>query len=186
MDKPSPSQATAEERPSFSSVDFDAQPHLLPFVGNADERASESGFAGQIDGRSVDDPDGNWEHSRQRALVRKLREADLALKQAIAAEESRQDGVGAAVDSSAADDLAAGLELLRRAARKATGSRDARVEALSEEALYRLRSVKEASDGCHSSRVDVSVLEGTRDLTAEEILSLIERVSRRICRIPSE
>jgi len=185
MDKPSPSRGTAEERPSFSSVDFDAQPHLLPFVGNADERASESGFAGQIDGRSVDDPDGNWEHSRQRALVRKLREADLALKQAIAAEELRPDGV-AAVDASAADDLAAGLELLRRAARKATGSRDARVEALSEEALYRLRTVKEASDGSNASRVDVSVLEGTRDLTAEEILSLIERVSRRICRIPSE
>ena len=182
MDKPSTPERT-EERPSFSAVDFDAQPHLLPFVGNADERASESGFAGQIDGRSVDDPDGNWEHSRQRALVRKLREADLALEQAIAAEELR--GV-APVDTSAADDLAAGLELLRRAARKATGGRDARVEALSEEALYRLRSVKEASDGCNASRVDVSVLEGTRDLTAEEILSLIERVSRRICRIPSE
>ncbi len=159
-------------RATMPSVDFEAAPHLLPFVGTADEHASDSGFAGQVDGRTREDPDGNAEHAQQRA-----RRADAKDARAV------PSGIFDAVESPAAEALATGLELLRSAAREASQDGDARVEALSERALNRLRAVSAPET---PSRVDENTLEAAASQAGEEILSLIERVSHRIVRITDD
>src|ERR1043165_8349155 len=127
---------TEQRRATLPSVDFEAEPHLLPFVGTADENASASGFAGQVDGRSFDDPDGNSAHSQQRVW----KQSQLVSVEAAADGSAR---IAVLNESTAAEDLAAGLELLRRAARKASQSRDPRVEEISVRALNRLRQADE-------------------------------------------
>jgi hypothetical protein len=175
--------AKIKRRAPQESVDFEGQPHLLPFVGTADEHASESGFAGQVDGRMPGDPDGNAEHSHQRARRRAAAATNGTLEEE---DEEDLDGSDGKASSSAAGDLADGLELLRKAAEKAGPPRDPRVEEISERALSRLRQVDDPKSTPEATRVDDSTLQGAAAQAGEEILSLIHRVSHRIVRLTEE
>lgn len=185
MSKAEPDEAVnIKRRTAQDSVDFEGKPHLLPFVGTADEHASESGFAGQLDGRTLDDQDGNAEHSQQRArrgaaaVAADADDADPQLDETEAC-----DGKAG---SSAAGDLAEGLELLRKAAEKAGPPRDPRVEEISQRALSRLRKVEDPKSAPDASRVTDSTIQGAAAQAGEEILSLIQRVSHRIVRLTEE
>lgn len=89
-------------------------------------------------------------------------------------------------ESSVAGDLAAGLELLRKAAEKAGPPRDPRVEEISERALSRLRKVDDPKSAPDAARLTDSTIQGAAAQAGEEILSLIQRVSHRIVRLTEE
>jgi len=190
------SKADSEEavntkhRTPQDSVDFEGQPHLLPFVGTADEHASESGFAGQLDGRMVGDSDGNAEHSQQRARRRAAAATNgkVEADEEVEADEGDEDldSHDSKASSSAAEDLADGLELLRKAAEKAGPPRDPQVEEISERALSRLRKVDDPTSAPDAARVPESTIQGAAAQAGEEILSLIHRVSHRIVRLTED
>jgi hypothetical protein len=173
-------------RTAQDSVDFEGKPHLLPFVGTADEHASESGFAGQLDGRTIDDQDGNAEHSQQRARRRATAAAVGSEGEEEEEEEDETEAGDGKAGSSAAGDLADGLELLRKAAEKAGPPRDPRVEEISQRALSRLRKVEDPKSAPDAARVTDSTIQGAAAQAGEEILSLIQRVSHRIVRLTEE
>lgn len=84
----------------------------------------------------------------------------------------------APAERSASEDLADGLDLLRRAARKTLRSVDPRIEALAEQALVHLKELDDAATEELAARK--GSFERTADEVGREILGAIERVSKRI------
>ncbi|HEV8245408.1 MAG TPA: hypothetical protein VGP93_06560 [Polyangiaceae bacterium] len=97
---------------------------------------------------------------------------------------STPPGAGAGRKSSAADDLADGLDLMLRAARKAVRSLDPRIEEAGRRALERLEQF-DASTLSEvgrrvASKVDPKKLEQVAEEAGREIATLVERVAGRI------
>jgi hypothetical protein len=82
-------------------------------------------------------------------------------------------------EQSAAEDLADGLDLLMRAARKATHSVDPRLEALAQRALARLQEFDSGSSALWHERsgVDPRQVEKLATDTGREIAAFVEHVA---------
>ncbi len=91
---------------------------------------------------------------------------------------------GAGSESSAADDLADGLDLMLRAARKAMRTLDPRIEDAARRALERLEqfdaSALSEMGRRAASKVDPQKLEQVAEEVGREIGSAVERVAQRI------
>jgi hypothetical protein len=93
---------------------------------------------------------------------------------------------GAGHETSAADDLADGLDLMLRAARKALRSLDPRIEEAGRRALERLEEFDASALGemgrraAASAKVDVDRLERAAQEAGREISSVVERLAERI------
>ena len=85
-------------------------------------------------------------------------------------------------EPSAAEDLADGLDLMVRAARKALRSFDPRVEEAAQRALKQLQEldVSALGDFSKASRIDREKLEQAADQAGREIAGVVERVAERI------
>jgi hypothetical protein len=83
---------------------------------------------------------------------------------------------------SAADDLADGLDLLLRAARKAAGTVDPRIERAAEQALERLQALDAGMTREFARRTSAFAprLEQVARETGKEIADLVKRLSERI------
>ena len=83
---------------------------------------------------------------------------------------------------SAADDLADGLDLLLRAARKAAGTVDPRIERAAEEALGRLQALDAGMTREFARRTSAFAprLEQVARETGKEVAELVRRLSERI------
>lgn len=100
----------------------------------------------------------------------------------VAPEDAPPVHPGPASPRSAADDLADGLDLLLRAARKAAGSVDPRIEQAAERALGRLQAL-DAGMTREFARRTSSVapkLEQVARETGKELSDLVRRISERI------
>jgi len=91
---------------------------------------------------------------------------------------------GAGRESSAAEDLADGLDLMLRAARKAMRTLDPRIEDTARRALERLEefdaSALSEMGRRAASKVDPQRLEKVAEEAGREILGAVERVAQRI------
>jgi hypothetical protein len=81
-------------------------------------------------------------------------------------------------DRSVAEDLADGLELLRRAARKTLRAADPRLESLAERALVALRELDDQAKEEFATRQQS--LEQAAQEVGRELVGAVERVARRI------
>jgi hypothetical protein len=83
---------------------------------------------------------------------------------------------------SAADDLADGLDLLLRAARKAAGTVDPRIERAAEQALERLQALDAGMTREFARRTSAFAprLEQVARETGKEVADLVKRLSERI------
>jgi len=90
--------------------------------------------------------------------------------------------VGPRSESSAADDLADGLDLMVRAARKALRSLDPRLEQTAERALKQLQELDRNTFDEFSKlgRIDPKKIEQAAEEAGREIAAVVERVSQRI------
>ena len=77
-----------------------------------------------------------------------------------------------------AEDLADGLELLRRAARKTVRAADPRLESLAERALVALKELDDEAEEQFSKRREA--LERAAQEAGREIVTAVERVAHRI------
>ena len=90
-------------------------------------------------------------------------------------------GSSAAPERSPADDLADGIELLRRAARKTLRAVDPRIEELAERAVTRLKELDEGANKEFSARAaQLQELEKVADETGQQLVAAVERLAERI------
>jgi predicted phage gp36 major capsid-like protein len=92
-------------------------------------------------------------------------------------------GTGAGHDRSAADDLADGLDLMLRAARKALHSLDPRIEEAGKKALERLEALDASALETAKrarERLDVGKLEQAAHDAGREVAKTVERLAERI------
>jgi hypothetical protein len=90
---------------------------------------------------------------------------------------------GAARQRSATDDLTDGIELIRRAARKAIGSLDPRVEAAAERALQRLQELDQNAAEAFKRSAGKETLADVERLANDvgrEIEAFVGRISERV------
>jgi len=91
---------------------------------------------------------------------------------------------GAGKETSAAEDLADGLDLMLRAARKAVRALDPRIEEMAERALERLEEFDASAlseiGRRAASKVDPQKLEQVAEEAGREIVGALERVARRV------
>lgn len=92
-------------------------------------------------------------------------------------------GPGAGHERSAADDLADGLDLMLRAARKALHSLDPRIEEAGKKALERLEALDASALETAKrarERLDVGKLEQAAQEAGREVVKTVERLAERI------
>jgi hypothetical protein len=92
-------------------------------------------------------------------------------------------GAGAGHERSAADDLADGLDLMLRAARKALHSLDPRIEEAGKKALERLEALDASALETAKrarERLDVGKLEQAAQDAGREVAKTVERLAERI------
>lgn len=90
---------------------------------------------------------------------------------------------GPAHERSASEDLTDGIDLIRRAARKALGSLDPRVEAAAERAVKQLQELDENASEAFRRRANAEVLADVERLANEvgrEIEGFVARVAERV------
>jgi hypothetical protein len=88
---------------------------------------------------------------------------------------------GPAEARSAREDLVDGIDLIRRAARKALGALDPRVEQVAERAVEHLRRLDaDASELLQKRGVDVAHFEAIVNDFGREVSDLVERISTRV------
>jgi hypothetical protein len=85
-------------------------------------------------------------------------------------------------DRSAADDLVDGIDLMLRAARRATRSVETRIEATAERVLIRLKQFDESVERQSERRaaLDRKQLEAIATDAGRDIAALVERVAQRV------
>jgi predicted phage gp36 major capsid-like protein len=92
-------------------------------------------------------------------------------------------GAGAGHDRSATEDLADGLDLMLRAARKALHSLDPRIEEVGRKALERLEALDATALETAKrarQRLDVGKLEHAAQEAGREVVKTVERLAERI------
>lgn len=96
--------------------------------------------------------------------------------------EDAHTGDSEAKERSASDDLADGLDLLLRAARKAMHSVDPRLEAVAQRALGRLQQFDSEASAAWRERTgtDAEQLEKLATDVGKEIATVVERVANRV------
>lgn len=100
-----------------------------------------------------------------------------------APEDAPPAAPGPAHERSATEDLTDGLDLIRRAARKALGSLDPRIEAAAERAVKRLQELDENATVAFRRRANPETLADVERLANEvgqEIEGFVGRVAERI------
>jgi hypothetical protein len=85
-------------------------------------------------------------------------------------------------DRSAADDLVDGIDLMLRAARKATRSVEPRIEATAERVVIRLKEFDErvANQSQPRAALDRKHLDAIANDAGREVAALVERVAQRV------
>jgi hypothetical protein len=101
----------------------------------------------------------------------------------VAPEDAPPNNAGPARERSATDDLADGIELIRRAARKAIGALDPSVEAAAERAVKRLQELDQQAAQTFHRAANRQMLEDVERLASEvgrDIESLVGRIASRV------
>jgi len=98
-------------------------------------------------------------------------------------EDAPPAAAGPAHERSASEDLTDGIDLIRRAARKALGSLDPRIEAAAERAVKHLQELDETASEAFRRRANAEVVADVERLANEvgrEIESFVGRVAERV------